>query len=358
VKKILLLCTAVLVFALSLGVGIQSVQADSILFPYLSTQPGVYSFVTIANEGQNEFATLSGLHLYYGYKDVTAGFPAVNTCACNHHDVQIESTPSDMLTFEVGGKVVDGGNYFLFENAGIDSTVGNPIMMGGLTNHVGFLWVEPLGNATASEMDERMEIWGWADVLDTAANMNLSYSTNGLGSNDSTDPDLSNSYGAGMNWYRFAWEPTTYVNTSWYILPVSNRDEMTSGLGGGIRRTIRANNGAAFPGPGAFDRDEQFFSGEKIATVRCLGVVNTGHLLQPGPIASTLNGGFLYAESWGDKTTALDDVCDPNALYDSGAVYAARIQAVTAAAGMGTRQTIATEPMLNPIYDIGFDVGP
>ncbi|MEW6714122.1 MAG: hypothetical protein AB1306_03385 [Nitrospirota bacterium] len=357
-KKISLIFTVALVFALSLGVGIQSVQADSILFPYLSTQPGVYSFVTIANEGQNEFATLTGLHLSYGYKDVTAGFPAVNTCACNHHDVQIESTPSDMLTFEVGGKVVDGGNYFLFENAGLDTTVGNPTMMGGLTNHIGFLWVEPLGNATASEMDQRIEIWGWGDVLDTNANMNFSYSTNGLGSNDSTDPDLSASYDQGMNWYRFAWEPTTYVNTSWYILPISTRDDMTPAAGGGIRRSIRANNGAAFPGPGAFDRDEQFYSGEKLATVRCLGVINTSHLLQPGPIASTLNGGFLYAESWGTKTTALSDVCDPNEDYDGGATYSARIQSVTAAAGMGTRQTIGIEPMLNPTYDVTFDVGP
>jgi hypothetical protein len=346
VKRLLVIMVLALVVLFGIN---QAAQADSIIFPYVAVQPGVYSFVTITNSGHDEFDTLTGYHLSYGYK----AYPVANKKGCNHYDVSINATAADMLTFEVGGKVTDAGSFILFEGTPPVTSTGDPRMLGA-SNHVGFLVVEPIGNDLANERRDRCEVFGWADIIDTDANMNLSYSTQGLCVNSSTDPNFNTSK-VGTNWYKFQWMPTTYVTTAWYILPLGARSAMTPASGGGIRMVLRANDGDH---PGAFDRDEQFFSGEKITPIRCLGIVTTADLLQPGPIAATLNGGWLHAESWGSWTAPATDPDDPGGVYGQNDFLAYRIQSATAAAGLGTRQTVNAEPQLDPAYDITLDVGP
>lgn len=341
------LIAVVLAFTLFLGIGVKGAQADSILFPYLTTEAGKFSFVTIANEGLREFATLTGYHLTYGHKPV----PVVQRRGCNHFDGPITSTPADMLTFEVGGKVLDAGSTVLFEGGPPVTSTALPLPV---ANQIAFLIVEPLGNTLAAETNTNIEVWGWAEVIDTVANMTLAYSTHNFGVNDSTDPSFALS-NVGNTWHRISWYPTQFVTTSWHVLPLGLRSAMAPGAGGGLRMTLSASNGVL---EGAYDRDEQFWSGMRTKTIRCFGIINRADLLQPAAIVMTENGGFLYAESFATVTLPLTDPDDPGGTYIPTQHLIHKIQTATAAAGVGTRTAINREPALNPNYDITLDVGP
>lgn len=347
-KKVSLLLAVVLTFALLLGFGVNGAQADSVLFPYVSMQPGVYSFITLGNTGFGEFASMTGYHLSYGYKSV----PVNNKQACLHADGNIVSTPADLVTFEVSGKVTDGGSNVLFETPAPNTSTAFPLA--SATNHVGFLVAEPIGNVGA-ENTNQIQAFGWADIIDTVNNMGLSYSTDATGVNTSIDPDFNVSQ-VGTTWYSVSWMPTAYVTTSWYVLPLGLRSAMTPVGGGGIRSFVRANDGIY---AGAFDRDEQFWSGEKMAPIRCLGIVTTADFLQPFPISMTEKGGYVPLESWGGPLTlGLGDADDPGGVYTADDLLVYKIQVATSAAGLGKVSTISAEPQLDPLYDITLDVGP
>lgn len=340
--------TAAMVAGGLLGVGTQAAHADSLLFPYLNTNTGVFSFVTIANEGLGEFSTLTGYHLTYGSKPN----PVVNRRGCNHFDFNVVSTPADMMTFEVAGKVTEPGGA-LFEG-GSTAPVTSQVPFFLSSGQTAWLAVEPLGNNGAAENTSRAEVWGWAEVVDTAANLTLAYSTNNLSVNDSTNPNFATS-GVGNTWHRWSWYPTTFVTTSWYVLPIGAVQTMSPVTGGGIRAVVQASNGIS---AGAYNRDETFISGDRIATVRCLGIVTRSDMLQPATVTATNDGGFLYAESFGSVTTAPTDPDDPSATYSSAEQLNYRIQSATAAAGVGTRTAVNREPDLDPGYAITLDAGP
>ncbi len=340
--------TTALAAAGLLGLGTQAAHADSLLFPYLSTQAGTFSFVTIANEGLNEFSTLTGYHFSYGHK----ANPVANKKGCGHFDGNVVSTPADMLTFEVNGKVTEPGGA-LFEG-GAAAPVTSSALTLPVANQTAFLVVEPLGNNTAAEISTRIELFGWAEVIDTAANMTLAYSSAGLGVNDSTVPNFATS-NVGNTWHRWSWYPTSLVTTSWYVLPLGLSSAMTPPGGGGLRATITASNGTL---AGAYDRDEQFWSGSKVAPVRCLGFVTRADVLQPATITQTDGGGFLYAESFATTATAPTDPDDPSATYAGIQQLNYKVQAATAATGLAPRTAINREPTLDPSYAITLDAGP
>lgn len=322
-KKISLLCTAVLVFALLLGVGIQSAQADAILFPYLSTEAGVYSFVTVSNAGIVDTVGITGYHFSYGHKSV----PIDNDADCSHYDYNVVTTPADMMTFEVGGKVADAGNWVLFENAGLDTSVIPGVVPPlPVDDQIAFLIVEPQCGGVAipcpSPANGFMYLYGWAEVIDTVNNMSLAYSTRDFNVDTTFDPDLGPiSALAGGSPVILSWYPTTYVSTSWHVLPLGLRSDMTPLGGGGISTSFASSYWG-----GALDRDEQVWSGQRTPSVTCFGMYERDDIIGAGALASTEAGGWTGVVS-----------PNPEMLIH-------RLQTATAAAGVGVRTAVNREP--------------
>ena len=119
---------------------------------------------------------------------------------------------------------------------------------------------------------------------------------------------------------------------------------MAPGGGGGIRRGVGADDTA-----GAFDLDENFFSGGKKAAVRCLGFVTRNDVLQPAVVASTDGGGAAEITGVSTSTSTTDPV-DPAQKYEPGPFLLFRIQTTTAS----PMTTIHQEPEKDP----GFDPSP
>ncbi len=332
------------------GLGAQPAHADSLLFPYLSTQAGTFSFVTIVNDGRGEFSTLTGYHFSYGHK----ANPVANKKGCGHFDGNVVSTPADMMTFEVNGKVSEPGGA-LFEG-GAAAPVTSSALTLPVANQTAFLVVEPLGNATASESVAVINVAGWAEVIDTAANMTLAYSTQGFGVNSSTNPNFATS-GVGTVYQYISWYPTSLVTTSWHVLPLGATSSMTPPGGGGIRVAVSAHH---YGIGGAFDRDEQFWSGTRTSPVRCFGFVTRADLLQPATITQTDGGGWSYLYSDGTTTVTLPptDPDDPGGAYGAVTKLAHRVQSATAATGLAPRTAINREPDWAPAYTVTADPGP
>lgn len=342
--------TAALVAGGLLGVGTQTAHADSILFPYLNTNAGVFSFVTIANDGVDEFSSVTGYHFTYGHKSN----PIANRRGCNHLDFNVVTTPADMMTFEVAGKVTEPGGV-LFEG-GSTAPVTSSVSLNLTSNQTAFLAVEPLGTNGASELSGALQLTGWAEVIDTAANMTLAYSTSGFGVNDSSNPDFALS-NVGTVYQYISWYPTAFVTTSWHVLPTGLLSSMTPAIGGGLRVAVSAHH---YGVGGAFNRDEAFISGTRTSAVRCFGVVTRNDLMQPGTVTATDNGGwsFLYSDGFTTVTLPPTDPDDPGGFYGEQEVVTHRVQTATAATGLAPRTAINREADWAPTYNITLDAGP
>ncbi len=325
--------TAALVAGGLVGLAAQPAHADSLLFPYLNTSAGVYSFVTIVNDGLFQNSTIVGYHLTYGHK----ANPVVQRAKCNHFDISVSATPRDMMTYEVGGKVLDGGDMVLFESA-------PPVTSSGLlplpAGQTAFMIAEPLG--AGADDASNVRVWGWAEVIDTVGNLNLAYSTDTFSSNTDVDPNFTNLSGS---WTAWSWYPTTMVTTSWHVLPLGLRSAMSPPITGGIRGGIEAWDGNP-ANAGAYDRDERFLSGGLVKTIRCFAIVNRANLLAPAVVSATDGGGWMYeGPASVVVTTPALDPDDPGATYNPmGDHLVHKIQAATAATGMAPRMTINREP--------------
>lgn len=341
--------TAALVAGGLAGVGAQPAHADSILFPFLSTQTGVFSFVTIANFGGSEFSDITGYEYTYGYKPI----PVVNQRGCNHADRTEYTTPHDMLTFEVGNKVNDAGFPVLFEGGSAGTPGPGGFTSGAfqlpVANQLAFLAVEPRGH-TGPETSYRIELFGWAEIIDTTANMTFAYSTHNFAVNDSNNPDFSQSDVGDWN-HRISWYPTSLVTTSWHILPLGSVSTMTPGAGGGLRAALTVNmqNGTndAF-----VDRDERGTSGNRIALVRCFGFLTLDNLLQAPSLAAGGGSTYLMATSF---TASATDPVDPGSTYSAQQMLVHRVQTATTATGVAPRTAVNREPARAPSYRITLD---
>lgn len=330
-----------------LGFGGHTAQADSILFPYLNTDAGVFSFVTIVNDGRGEFATVSGYRFTYGHKPN----PVNNKRGCNQMDGITQTTPADMLTFEVNGKLNEPGGA-LFEG-GAASPVTSTAFQLPVANQTAFLVVEPLGNTLAAENRNMIQLFGWAEIIDTNRNMMFAYSTKDFGVNDSTNPNFAASY-VGSYYSTISWQPASMVRTSWHVLPVGRRSTMLSTVGGGLRAGVTAG----YYGSGiVFDRDEQASSGTRLAPIHCFGTITRNDVLQPVTRLTTDNGGWTFL-SPASFTLAATDPYDPNGVYSNLPVVTHRIQLTSTAYGVGTHTSMNREPALDNLYSVSLDPGP
>ncbi len=346
---------AVLVAATLAGVASQNASADGILFPYLSTQSGVYSFATIVNDA---LGTTAGAeyHFTYGHKSA----PIANTANCNHFDADGRSTTNDMMTFEVGGKVLNSaGGRALFEEAGDAGGFGagaltsTPVAL-PVANQIAFLVVEHGGGEPSGNT-----LFGWAEVIDTGSNLSLAYSThNFLESGGWFTPggraNFINLTGAWpSDATMLSWYPTSVVTSTWHVLNLGNITDMSPASGSAIRRgyTASGNNSTSTNG-GAYDRDELFYSGSKTTRIRCFGIIARSDVLGSGVESSTANGGWTWLVGANAGNAPVSDTNETEGSYTAPGDYylVHKIQTAVSSAGVGTRQTVAREPSKEPGY--------
>ncbi len=343
---------AVLVAATLSGVASQNASADGLLFPYLSTQSGVFSFVTIVNDG---LGTTAGAeyHFTYGHKSA----PIANTANCNHFDADGRSTTNDMMTFEVGGKVKNSyGGGALFEEAG-DSSGGAPVGAGALTsvpvalpvgNQIAFLAVEH--GTTDSGAD--IALFGWAEVIDTGANLSLAYSTHNFADTGAAFPGGRADFGfLSSGAVLLSWYPTSVVSSSWHVLNLGIITEMSPASGSSIRRGYTASGTySSSTNGGAYDRDELFYSGSKTARIRCFGIIGRGDVLGSGVESATANGGWTWLVGANAGNAPVSDTNETEGSYTTGGTnyLVHKIQTAVSSAGVGSRQTVAREPSKAP----------
>lgn len=318
----------------------------SVLFPFITTEAGKFTFIMVTNDGSASGFT-GVLHFSYATKAVPAGGVVAidRTAGCAHFDGDGTTTRGDAFIYEANGKVqTDAPSFVLFEGAAPTTSSALPLLASG---QAGFLIIsEPLGTDAY--------LYGWETVVDSASGLTWTTSTDFLTAGTAflgdTDPlgDFSRIDGSlgGFADRKFtSWYPTSIVTPSWFVLPLSSGSTMAPTGGGGIRRAIRTSvdhgiGGVAADTQGAFDLDEQFFSGGKTVTVRCFGFFTLADLLQPGVVAATAGGGQLSVIK--TSATVGTDVFDP------GAYLLYRVMSTTALGG--TKTTINREPTHSPSF--------
>jgi hypothetical protein len=383
--------SCLLVLNLLLGGGlIFAPKADALqglLFPFVTTETGKFTFITITNDGGGASTfgipvgvTPPNLHFTYAYKPT----PINNTAACIHFDGDVLTTDTDMMIFEVNRKVTGpGGSTALFEpGAGVPTppVTSTPLALTPGVDAQAFLIVEP-------NLPRTVFLFGTAAIIDAATGLAASYSTNtftatgtGLSPNAAgptpgaatgTGPDFTaidgGVYGPGgqggtpvgtggvsfSGFKNVAWYPTSVVTSSWFILPLSTRANMIPGTGGGIRWAGRTSSDH-LPGPnsqGAFDLDERFFSGGLSPRVRCFGLLTRASFLSGGSDTSTVNGGHTFLAGNGTViTTNSIDPTDPLANYIGHPFMALKFQTTSALGAIksAVHQEADHSPCFNP----------
>ncbi len=336
---------------LGLGAMSHEAAADSILFPYLSTQSGVYSFVTIVNDGRGQMSAVARYLFSYGYKVP----PVVQRGECIHFDALVTTTPADMMTFEVGAKIGDGQP--LFEEAGDTAGFGP----GKLTstsapltaaNAIAFLIVDfPAASGVGAPDDaddsNTARLFGWAEVIDPAANMTLAYSTHDFLNDANAAADFSNLSGSVA---ALSWHTAAAVTTSWHVLHLGTKDALAAD--GGIRGAVESGRGGMPGGVAAFDRDENPFSGTRSKPVRCFAIISRGDIMAATSVTATDNGGWTYLGPSAAGVPVVPDPTDVADLYPpAGNTLVHKIQTtIPAATGLGTRSAINREPTGGQVY--------
>ncbi len=295
-----------------------------LLFPYITTETGKFTFITILNDGSaTGFNT--NFHFTYGMKPA----PVVAKAGCQHFDGDVPTTLGDMMIFEVNGKVTEPGTA-LFEGGSTPPVTSGPLAY-PIAGQQGFLIVNQVVGADAF-------LHGWASVVDSATGLTWTYSTSGLTRGNATTASASADFSPidGVSDMKFtSWYPQTIVPTSWVAVPLGTRDAMSPAGGGGIRRGLVASvdhtiTGVATGGTaGAFNLDEQFFSGGKNIPIRCFGTFTRADLLQPAVDTSTAGGGWIPIVPTTLTLSATDSV-DPSGSYTTGPWLLFKVQTTTA----------------------------
>ncbi len=316
--------SAAMALALVLGVGVRGAQAQTaVLYPYLSTEAGVFTFVTLLNDGCSmPLGTAASYHFTYAMKPV----PVVNKKGCEHFDGDAGSSFADVMNFEVNKKVD------LITAMG--DTTSTPFYY-PLLGRVGFLIVEGI--------DDCEFFHGWAVVVNAATGLHYAYSSHDLRGSPTIDPSFVG-LDAGSDFKFTSWYPASLVTTTWYVLPLGLRSAMAPGGGGGIRRglTTYTDHIPASGLAGAYDINEHFFSGGKQVPIRCLGFMTRPDFLMPAVVASTDGGGWTSFFSVA-ITLPLTDPDDPGGPYVTGNYLLYKIQSTTALGGVKT--TVSREPV-------------
>lgn len=278
----------------------------NLLFPYVTSQTGAYTFISIAQQGGSA-AAAKPLHFTYATKKIAANasifddtnflgaLVGINTSEsnCVHIDGDAKSTGNDLMQFEMSkridvpaafGDTTSVPKYFPNNAAGTDR---HGMLI--VNNAVGASYGSGATYTGAT-------LYGEARIIHTASGLAAGYSTDDLHTADSANPDFSSTAGPDggnipkvISWFA---EPT--VNTTFFFLPLGTEQDMAFAANSITQEYIVEGAGAGIAGH--YNNNEEFQSSNAGVTVSCLGLVNRSKLM------GGLNAGFSANGGWGNIT--------------------------------------------------------
>lgn len=241
---------------------------DNLLFPYISSVSGGYTFISITTDANA--AVAGGSHYYYMTKLAGA------TGNCEHFDGLGTNTQNDLFQFEMS-KQSD-----LITATG--DTTSTPLTMAS-TGKEGYLVV------TANTPDVASRYTGEATLVSVGSG--LMYTYNGITAPSAAgNPDFGNAATGLQQTNRiFQWYADPAVSTAFYIAPVGT---LTNMKGGALTVSVKSVSNKGVNGDeGAFDNNEKLWSGAVSKTITCFGSVKPSDLLGSDTYAKVKNGGYM-----------------------------------------------------------------
>lgn len=251
------------------GAGITAANANSLLFPYFTTNNGAQTALSLSTDGSTRATTANDLHYVFNYG-----------ASCTHYDARGSMTPNDLLQASVADPSVGG-----FGKA-VASDTSTPVYF-PLANQYGFLVVTDTVSASTTAIS------GDVAIVDPSTGLVAAYAgiTNGLATDAAAHATSEGDFSAmtTLN-YGLSFYPNTAVTTSWYSVMVGDMNTaITNGRNWTAAATL-SNNG------NVYGNDEQAFSGTMTKAVSCAGTVAPTDLMTGAQSAKVgPNGGLLNA---------------------------------------------------------------
>lgn len=288
IKKSLIAASVASVMLGAIG----TASANSLLFPYFTTNSGAQSVLSLANTG----AATEAIHYVYNYGT-----------ACTHYDASGSVTANDILSHSIASTAAGGFGKVV----GTDTST--PVYF-PLANQTGFLVVSTKTTAAAV-------LRGSMAVIDPATGLVVSYAGIDNGIADTTGANEGNFAAITDLTFALATMPGALVTTSWYGVVVG---DMNADIVAG--RDWKA--GASFTNNGnVYNNDEVPFSGTVTKAITCAGSIASSDLMNGAQAAAVgTNGGLIEATA-----TAVAPVA-PSTGTTTGVVMM-KMQTVQAAAG-------------------------
>ncbi|MEO7952804.1 MAG: hypothetical protein ABIR35_01750 [Polaromonas sp.] len=267
-------------------------SANSLLFPYFTTNAGAQSVLSLSNTGTTPAS--EALHYVYNYGPT-----------CTHYDANGSMTANDILSHSIAAPAAGGFGKV------VGSDTSTPVYF-PLANQTGFLVVSNKTTASADALRGSMAI------VDPATGLVVSYAgiDNGLPTN--VTPAVTGGEGdfkaiVDLK-FPLTTMPAAIVSTSWYGVVVGDMSGVIA-TGANWPATIDfSNNG------NVYNNDEVAYSGTTSKKITCAGSIVASDLATSAQAAAVgTNGGLV-------KVTGTP------ALGGTGAVLM-KMQAVQAAVG-------------------------
>ncbi|CDW92751.1 MULTISPECIES: hypothetical protein [unclassified Thiomonas] len=269
-KKSLMAAAAGAVLA---TVGMSAANANSLLFPYWTTNNGAQSALSLSTDGS--VGTARTLHYVYNYGP-----------SCTHYDLNGSMTGNDLLQQSVASPAAGGFGL------AVSTDKSTPAYF-PLANQTGFLVVTDLTSASAAAISGDMAIVDPTTGLVAAyaaTSNNLSTGGTAYASNE------GNFSAVTQTSFGLAFYPQGLVQTSWYSIIMG---DMNTAINGGrdwtATATVTNTTGGA---GGVYNNDESFFSGTNSKTLTCAGSVAPTDLMTTAQTAAVGTNGGLIQAGW------------------------------------------------------------
>lgn len=306
--------------ALSLAVaagfiGSAAQAADVAMFPYVVNSPSVTTIVSIVDLGNaatqrynnagviGAGAGFNRLHYRLNYKaGALAGMDATSrAAACQEVNYYLPSSPSDIQTFDLGGRhSTAAARGVMFNDASINNnyiagtTATINYMLGANAGSVqrGVLYIHNADTVAAQTLyGEAMVLdfstgaaWGYQALLSDEGAANTAAAFNFV-------PQATNAIGSAPDILTFM--PAAEVTTRLFVTPVTTAGTVLGADGASIAgwdnftTLVSMATGAGV----AFDRDENLVSGSAAVNIKCVGAIDHTELMTAGAAAVLANGG-------------------------------------------------------------------
>lgn len=316
----------------SIGASAGTTGTTNLLFPYITTATGSFTFISIVN--QKGVAAVTPLHFTYATKAITAAASS----ACTHLDGDATSTSNDLMQFEVQNKV--NVPSIFGDTTSVPKYFPNTVAAAG--QHGMLIVNNAAAGAYGSGATYNAAIlYGEARIINTASGLAAGYSTEDLHTATAADPNFgaAGAPDGGLSAKVISWFPDPTVATSWYAVPLGLESAM--GFNGGVRATYQVQDASATQAAGGFgghyNNNEGFQSSTATADVRCVGTFDRATLLGALNSPWSANGGWGNFSSIANASTTF-----PAAAFTPSLVY--KLETTTAVGG--TQSFVTREPVL------------